>query len=140
MKGLASNRLFFAVFLLLSIAACKFGAESSPTATLKTFYEAQKNKDIAAYKRTLSKSSLDILESTAREFQKKTFDESMQSAFNDPNFKAPQLLQTRNERIEGDSATLEYQDDESKKWETMYFIKAGGEWKIAFDKYLNKMD
>src|SRR5262245_26965293 len=123
MKRLATSKLLFAAFLLLSIAlACKFGFGSSPTATFKAFYEAQKNKDAAGLKKTLSKSSVTMMEKAAKE-ENKTFDEALKEGFNDPAFKSQQIPETRNEKIDGDSATLEVQDEKSKKWEKMYFVK-----------------
>jgi hypothetical protein len=130
--------LFAASLLLFSVVACKFGFGSSPTATFKAFYEAQKNKDAAGLKKTLSKSSLEMMEKAAKE-QKKTFDEALKEGFNDPAFKSQQLPETRNEKIDGDSATLEVQDEQSKKWEKMYFSKEDGQWKIALDKTIEEL-
>jgi Carboxypeptidase regulatory-like domain len=71
-RGFPSHEVAIALVLLLSIAGCKFGAAAPPSATLKAYYDAQKNRDVVAYKTTLSKTSLEMLESTAKEWQKKT--------------------------------------------------------------------
>jgi hypothetical protein len=111
---------------------------SSPTATFKAFYDAQKNKDVPGMKKTLSKGSLAMIEKGAKE-QKKTLDDALKEGFDDPTSKAAKMPETRNEKIDGHSATLEVQDDTTKKWETMYFAKEDGEWKVALDKTLEEM-
>ena len=134
MKTRCASTLLFAVLLLLSSAlACKLGGSPSPTAIFKAFYEAQKNKDPAGIKKTLSKGSLAMMEKGAKE-QNKTLDEALKEGLNDPASKAPTMPATRNEKIDGDTATLEVQNEQSKTWETMYFAKEDGEWKLAFDK------
>ncbi len=46
---------------------------------------------------------------------------------------------TRNEKIDGDSATLEVQDEKSKDWEKLYFVKEDDEWKFAIDKTMEEL-
>ena len=124
------------VLVLLALTSCKFG--SSPTATFKTFFEAQKKKDIAAMKKTLSKSSLQMMEKEAKA-QDKTIDQAITEGFNSPGGKSEKMPETRNEKIDGDNATLEVNDEETKKWETLYFVKEDGDWKIALDKTIEEM-
>jgi hypothetical protein len=45
----------------------------------------------------------------------------------------------RNEKIEGDTATLEVKNEKTTEWETLYFVKETDEWKIALDKSLEEM-
>jgi spore germination protein GerM len=145
MKTLITDKRLFGLFLLLSTAlACSqlrpssSSSTSSPTSALKAFYEAQKNKkDVAAYKKTLSKGSLAMLEQGAKE-RNKTLDEALKEALADPTSKTPTMPETRNEKIDGDTATLEVQDDQSKRWSTMYFVKEDGDWKVALDKTLTE--
>lgn len=138
MKKLPGRRSLFAIsLLLLTVFACKFGS-SSPTSTFKAFFEAQKKKDVAAIKKTLSKGSLDMMEKAAKE-QKKTVDEALAEGLNSPASKSDKMPETRNEKIDGNNATLEVQDEDSKKWETMYFVKEGSDWKIALDKTIEEM-
>ncbi len=139
MRTRTTGRLLFALFLLVSsVVACKMLGSSSPTATFKAFYDAQKNKDVPGMKKTLTKGSLAMLAKGAKE-QKKTLDDALKEGFDDPTAKATKMPETRNEKIDGDSATLEVQDDTTKKWETMYFAKEDGEWKVALDKTLEEM-
>ena len=50
-----------AVLVLFAVLACS-RFTSSPTATFKAFYEAQKKKDVEGMKKTLSKGSMAMLE------------------------------------------------------------------------------
>jgi hypothetical protein len=125
-----------AVLFVIAISACKFG--SSPTATFKSFWEAQKKKDVAGMKKTLSKGSMAMLEKGAKQ-QNKTVDQAITEGFNAPGAKYDKTPETRNEKINGNDATLEVQDETSQKWETMYFVKEDGDWKIALDKTVEEL-
>ena len=139
MKRLSVSKLLFALFLVLSNSlACSMLKGSSPTSTYKAFFEAQKNKDVPGIKKTLSKGSLEMLEKGAKE-QKKTLDASLKEGFDDPTFKAPTMPETRNEKIDGNAATLEIQNEQTKKWDTMYFVKEDGDWKVALDKTMEEL-
>jgi hypothetical protein len=139
MQNRTIGPLLFALLLLVSsVLACKGLGGSSPTATYKAFFEAQKRKDVPGMKKTLSKGSLALLEQGA-ERQKKTLDESLKEGFDDPAFKAATMPPTRNEKIDGDSATLEVQNEKSKDWEKLYFVKEDDEWKFAIDKTLEEL-
>ena len=105
-------------------------AMDSPTATLNTFIEAIKKKDGETIKKCLSKSSLKALEDNAKEANM-TVDQMIIEGDDMSKEKTPAF---RNEKIEGDTATLEVEDEKSKKWDTIPFVKEDGNWKIAFDK------
>jgi hypothetical protein len=138
MKRLVNLRTLFAISLLLAVTgACKFSS-SSPTATFKTFYEAQKKKDIEGMKKTLSKGSLAMMDKAAKE-QKKTVDQALSEGFDSPGAKTDKMPDTRNEKIDGDNATLEVQNDDTKKWDKVYFVKEDKDWKIALDKTIEEM-
>lgn len=123
--------------ILLALTGCKMFS-SSPTSTFKAFYEAQKKKDVAGMKKTLSKSSLEMMEKAAKS-QNKTVDQAITEGFNSPGAKSDKLPETRNEKIDGNNATLEVNDEDTKKWETLYFVKEDSEWKIALDKTIEEM-
>jgi hypothetical protein len=126
--------LWVASLVLLTALACSFG--SSPTATFKAFIEAQKNKDVAGMKKRLSKKSLVMAENAALA-ESKTVDQVLANDFTAGRVqKSPEM---RNEKITGDSGTLEVKYDGVKEWETMYFVKEDGDWKLAFDKTLDEM-
>jgi hypothetical protein len=125
-----------AVFLFAA-AACKFSS-SSPTATFKAFYEAQKKKDVEGMKKTLSKGSMAMMEKAAKE-QNKTVDKALTEGFESPGAKTDKMPDTRNEKIDGDNATLEVQNEETKKWDKVYFVKEDNDWKIALDKTIEEL-
>ena len=138
MKKLSVLKPLLAVVLLgLAAASCNFRS-SSPTSTFKAFFDAQKKKDVAAMKKTLSKGSLAMLEKSAKD-QNKTVDKAIAEGFDSPSAKADKMPETRNEKIDGAKATLEIQDETSKRWDTMYFVKEDGEWKIALDKTVEEL-
>jgi len=131
-------KLLFAVALVaLAVAGCKW-TSSSPTSTFKAFYEAQKKKDVEGMKKTLSKGSMAMMEKAAKE-QNKTVDKALAEGFDTPAAKSAKMPETRNEKIDGNNATLEVQDEDSKKWDTVYFVKEDSDWKIALDKTLEEM-
>ena len=110
-------------------AATTSGSLSSPTNTFMAFYEASKKKDVPAVMRTLSKDSVDFLTAEAKK-ENKTLEaaltESLKTA--DVPAKSPE---TRNEKIDGDKATLEVKDDKVEgKWDSFNFVRENGEWKI----------
>lgn len=45
----------------------------------------------------------------------------------------------RNEKIAGDTATVEVKDKSSEKWTTLPFVKEDGGWKVALDKFVEEM-
>jgi Domain of unknown function (DUF4878) len=123
--------------VLFAVVACNL-TSSSPTATFKAFYEAQKKKDVPAMKKTLSKGSIDMIEKAAKA-QNKSVDDALKEGFESPGAKSDKMPETRNEKIDGDNATLEVQDEDSKKWSKVYFVKEEKEWKIALDKTIEEL-
>ena len=113
--------------LTLAATACN-KAGSSPTATAKAFYDAAKAKDAAGIKSTMSKGSLEMMETIAKS-QKKTLDEALKEPSSSP---PPPNFESRNEKITGDTATLEVKDEKGN-WDSIPFVKEDGQWKIALD-------
>ena len=108
---------------------------STPTAAYKTAYNARKNKDIPTLKRVLSKDVQDFLTEIgqADDNDKKSLDDMLKELCEQPQ--AP-TADTRNEKITGDKATLEYLDEKGS-WQTMDLLNDNGEWKISIGD-LNK--
>ena len=125
----------FAVFLLVGCGdAPSTPPVASPTDTLKNYIEASKKKDVAAIRKSLSKGSLELAEKSAKA-QNTTVDE----LFKRDNMAAlDEIPEIRNERIEGDTASVEVKDFTSG-YDTIPFVKEDGAWKIAFDKYQQAM-
>src|SRR4051812_30578160 len=128
--------VFFSILiaLTLSAAACSKSAGSTPTAVAKSFYDASKAKDVQGVKNALSKKSLEMMEAFAKMGNK-----SLDEALKDPesNSKQPATFEARNEKITGDTASLEIKDVDGK-WQSMPFVKEDGQWKIAIDKAFEK--
>jgi len=105
------------------------GSLATPTDAYKFAYAARQNKDLAALKRVLSKDALEFLSEIGKE-EKKTLDDQLKTLTERPQAGKPE---TRNEKIKGNQATLEYLDEKGK-WQTMDFIKDGNDWRIGLPK------
>ena len=104
----------------------------TPTEAFTTYYNAIKNNDAAAVKALFSKATLKALEDQAKATNKSdddVFKEGLESASKDIPATLPE---TRNEKINGDHATLEIKDDKKGTWDTINFIKEDGQWKLSF--------
>ena len=101
---------------------------TTPTEAYKFAYAARQKKDVAGLKRALSKDALEFFEFITE--PGKTIDDTLLEIM-----KTPQAAtdESRNEKIKGDIATLEY-PDANGKWKTMDFAKEGGEWKLSVPK------
>lgn len=136
MKTRRSGALCAALITIFAVSACSLLNSSSPTKTFKAFFEASKKKDTAAMKKSLSKGTVDMFEKLAKE-QNKSTDEMLKGI--DKDGKDEKIPETRNEKITGDTATLEVKNEKTDKWDTLPFVKEEGEWKIALDKFLEDM-
>lgn len=133
------TKLFLTVLILtlaliaLSVAGCQKSPVNSPVnspgATFRAFYESLKNKDVEAYKKTVSKDTLQMLERRAKDLDR-TLDSYIKLDMEKPTRTLPDKLETRNEKIEGDKATLEVKNTEGG-WNTVPFIKEDGQWKVS---------
>lgn len=110
---------------------------NSPTEVYKVAYAARQKKDVETLKKVLSKDMLEFF-SFMGEAENKTVDDELRQLAEKPQ--AP-TDETRNEKINGDTATLEY-PDENGKWQTMDFVKENGNWKLTVPnvKSPNKMN
>ena len=129
------NMCFALAFVVMVVSACSL-FRSSPTATFKKFFEASKKKDVPGIRKTLSKGSLEMFDKFAKQ-QNKTMDEMLKDV--DKDSKTETMPETRNEKIDGETATLEIKNEKTGKWDSLPFVKEEGEWKIAFDKFIENM-
>lgn len=132
MHSLATRLPLLSMLCLAFIApACSGQASSaqsgtSPTATMNAYYDALKKKDVEAVKKTVSKGYLKMLESAGV---------SAERAFQPMMDRLPATRPaTRNEKIDGDRATLELRNEEQGRWDTVHFVKEDGAWKIAVEQ------
>ena len=118
-----------AIILLFSFTAFSCADEqkpSSPFETFQTYTKAIKQKDTTTMKLLLSSESLTMHEQQAKS-QNVTVDEIVNQ---ETLFSSEQTsVKFRNEKIEGDKATIEV-ENASATWETVPFIKEEGVWKI----------
>lgn len=105
------------------------GSLATPTEAYKTGYAARQTKDLATLKRVLSKDALQFLTDVGKEEQK-TLDDQLRTLAERPQ---AATAETRNEKINGDRASLEYLNEKGK-WASMEFVKEGNDWKIDLPK------
>lgn len=104
-------------------------ATSSPTAAFKTYYSSLKDKNIAALKTVLRTSDLTRMEAMAKKKDQSLDDFIRESILPGMSRDLPIVTpETRNEKIEGDHATLEFLDN--GEWNTGKFTKEGANWKV----------
>jgi len=119
--------VFTIILLLCLVGAC--GGDSSgntPSETLKAYTVAVKKKDVKMIKLLLSKASLKIHREQAKA-QNVSIDEII---LRETLFPVDQKIKfKRNEKIEGDSATIEVKNS-FDGWDMIYFVQEDGIWKI----------
>lgn len=103
----------------------------SPEALLKASFDAAKRKDVEGFKKTIASADLRALDAALKK-SGQNLDDLMKQQLERPETPMPESLETRNEKIEGERATVEYKDVRGT-WKTANFIKEGGEWKIKLD-------
>jgi uncharacterized lipoprotein len=129
------------VAVLLAIAAviaagCSAHEEpATPVETFQTYVKAMKKKDLTTMKLLLSKDTIKMHEQEAK----------AEGVTLDDVVKRETLLgqdqstvEYRNEKIDGDHATLEYKNSYGA-WETIPFIKEDNEWKIDKKGYADQL-
>ncbi len=135
------NNSFFKLLLISALIAamlaCSSGesAPATPVETFKTYTKAIKAKDVTTMKLLLSAETMRIneIEAQARGV---TVDDVVK---NETLFSEHQkTVKLRNEKIEGDKATLEVENSFGT-WETVPFIKEGGVWKIDKKGYAQRL-
>ncbi|HJR07599.1 MAG TPA: hypothetical protein VJ842_10095 [Pyrinomonadaceae bacterium] len=105
------------------------GSLATPTEAYKTAYAARQKKDVQGLKRVMSQDILGFFAMMA-EAEKKTVDDELKEMTSKPQGASDE---TRNEKITGDTATLEY-IDENGKWKSMDFVKETDGWKLTIAK------
>lgn len=142
MKDLILKFLKVCSFTFLIIAFFAFGCNSeqktnlSPTETLKQYVAAAQKKDAAAMKGFLSKGSIEFLDKSAKS-RNISVDELLKM---EADVQAQQMPETRNEIIEGDTATVEVKNPINGAFDTkLPFVKEENAWKIARDKYIAEL-
>lgn len=123
---------FILALCAVALAACNAASSGSPTETMKKFVEASQKKDATAMKQTLSKGTLELLEKSAKQ-QGTTIDEVLKKDNKAQSAETPEI---RNEKIDGDTATVEVKNSVNGNFDTLPFVKEDGQWKLALDKFM----
>ena len=104
---------------------------STPKDTITTFVKAIQQKDGATIRKCLSTASIDVFQDMTK-VSKKPIEEILIENFEDEDMQA--VPKMRNQKVNGNTATIEILSDVTEKWDEVPFVKEGGLWKIAFDK------
>jgi len=108
----------------------------SPVETMKALNEAAKANDTAKTKALISAGTLSLIEKTAKE-QNTTAEELLQTDGGAPFQELPEM---RNEKITGDTATVEIKNTVTGEWQQMPFVKENNVWKAALDKFAAQLE
>ena len=132
-------KIYYILVLLTAVlfAGCNSNKSSanSPGDVLKQYVAASQRGDIGTMKSLLSKSSLAFIEEKARPL-KLTVDDVLRK---ETEVKLQNAIETRNEKIEGDTATVEVKNPATGEFDIKYpFVKEDGAWKLARDKYIEE--
>ena len=123
------------VSLISFAVSCATSEPVSPLQTFKTYTKAIKQKDITTMKLLLSNATIKTHEKEAKA-QGMTVDDIVkrETLFSE-NQKS---VEYRNEKIDGDKATLEVKNSYGS-WETVPFVREDGVWKIDKQGYADQM-
>ncbi|NOT46270.1 MAG: hypothetical protein HOP17_00775 [Acidobacteria bacterium] len=105
------------------------GSLATPTEAYKTAFALRQKKDAQGLKKVLSKEILEFFAEMGK-LEKKSLDEMLVGLAEKPQAGA---AETRNEKITGDRAVLEFKDEKGE-WSEMDFVKEDGGWKLTLPK------
>jgi len=131
---------FYFKFIILILAGSLFACvddskPSTPLETLTAYTQAIKEKDTTTMKLLLSDASIKMAEQEAKA-QNITLDEIVkrETLFSENQ----RTVKYRNEKIDGDKATIEMMDSFGM-WNTVPFVREDGVWKIDKQGIANQM-
>ena len=104
-------------------------AAGSPSDVYKTAHIARQKKDIGTLKKIFSKDVIEFFTEMGK-VDNKSLDDMLRKMVEDPVMAEPEV---RNEKIAGDTATVEYKDDDGS-WKKMDFVKEDGAWKMTIPR------
>ncbi|HEX8145247.1 MAG TPA: hypothetical protein VF553_21955 [Pyrinomonadaceae bacterium] len=105
---------------------------NSPSGVTRRFVEAARQKDVNTFKSLLSKKSVASVEKDAKEVGIST--EQMLAKTLEQNLfpVGPSALETRNEQVSGNTATVEFKGGDGK-WLQNELIREDGSWKVTLE-------
>ena len=118
--------IFTGLILAFVTGAC-VGSSSTPKSSLQATCAAVKNKDVAAYKKNLSKSKLAGMDATAKQSKIST-DELLKKYLE--VISCPASPETGDEEITNDKATLTLKNPSTGDVDKYNFVKEEGVWKL----------
>jgi hypothetical protein len=129
------SKIIILLFISLLIACAEPEKPSTPLETLKAYTTAIKKKDTTTMKLLLSDASIKMAEQEAKA-QNVLLDEIVkrETLFNETQTS----VEFRNEKIDGDRATIEMKDS-FNTWNTVPFVREEGKWKIDKQGIANQM-
>lgn len=133
MRLLPLTLIFALVFL---IAACAGETKpDTPVEAFKSYINAIKQKDTTTMKKLLSSDSIRMHEQEAQA-QNLTLDDVVkrETLFSE----GQKVVEFRNQKIEGEMATLEIKDSFGT-WTTLPFVREDGEWKIDKKAFADRL-
>jgi hypothetical protein len=105
---------------------------ATPSDAYKAAYNARQQKDLEGLKKVMSKDALEFFTMMG---DGKSPDDGLKQLIGNPQ---AATAETRNEKINGDKATLEYLNEKGG-WGPMDFVKEGADWKLTIPKPDTKM-
>ncbi len=131
---ISSKIVLVSIFAVL-LAACGQPKVASPVDTFKTYTKAIKQKDTTTMKLLLSDATIKMHEREAKA-QGVTVDDIVkrETIFSENQ----KTVEFRNEKIDGDKATIEIKNIYNK-WEKLPFVLEEGAWKIDKVTYANQI-
>jgi len=122
----ASKILFAAILPVMLLACGSSKPAASPVETFETYVKALKKKDYTSAKILLSAATIKMHEQEAKA-QNTTVDEIIKRGSLVADGQT--TVKYRNEKIDGDKATIELQNSFGS-WETIHFVREDGVWKL----------
>jgi hypothetical protein len=139
------KKLVLILYVMTAFAACKSSDSSSPTTVLDGMFTAMKNGNMDDMKKFITKSDVNLIETGEKLINSadpETLDKMKTKMSGEFKEKAKSVSYTlKNEKIDGDNATVEAEVTENGKTSSHKFdlVKEDGAWKIAITKPGNEM-
>lgn len=135
MNNIKKIGLGIAIAVTLFAIACGGSSSNdpnSPSGVTKRFVEAARQKDANTFKSLLSKKSVASVEKDAKEVGIST-EQMLAKTLEQNLFPAgSSALETRNEQISGNTATVEFKAGDGK-WLQNELVREDGSWKVALE-------
>jgi hypothetical protein len=128
---LATALAFTALFAIACGSAANNDA-NSPGGVTKRFVEAARRKDAVTFKSLLSKKSIASVEKDAKAAGLSVEQMIARVLEQDLFPKGSSALEIRNEKISGDTATVEFQGGDGK-WLQNELVREDGQWKVTLE-------